>query len=234
MIRKTSKPPRRALPKILGAALAFIAFLAFLAAFMEAKAGRELGAARLLASGGKPAEASVHYFRSLNWYSPLGSSQTAADELAELAASLESRGDDYGSYLAYLRLRAALNAARSFYFPRRDLLAAANAKIASYLARQKLGDAGGEDGAAGPAALERATAYFMAIYSDAPKTNEGWYLAAVGGFIAWTLSGALSIFRLFAPARQSNGLRRRIAAARGPLACFAAGYALWLAGMAFA
>ncbi|MDR3153638.1 MAG: hypothetical protein LBW85_05030 [Deltaproteobacteria bacterium] len=202
-------------------------FLAFLAVFMEVKASRELSLADALAARGLSADAAVHYFRSLNWYSPLGSSQNAAGRLAALGDSLEAAGDREGACLAFLRLRSALCAARSFYMPRRDLLELANGRIADCLARERLGPA------AAPEDLRRERGRFLAIYSAAPVMNEGWYLAAAGGFLIWTLGGVLAVFRFF-KAEPSLPFTRRLHAARAPSICFAAGYALWILGMAFA
>ncbi|MDR1080037.1 MAG: hypothetical protein LBQ79_03515, partial [Deltaproteobacteria bacterium] len=114
--------------------------------------------------------------------------------------------------------------ARSFYTPRRDLLTLANSRIAAYLARTKLGNG------ADPSELERETARFTSIYNGAPATNEGWYLAAVGGFLMWTLGAVFSLFRIF-KSGAAPGFKGKFSRARIPLACFVLGYALWLTGM---
>jgi hypothetical protein len=190
---------------------------------MEVKAGRELSAARDLAAGGDASGAIVHYFRALNWYAPWGASQAAAGELYALGEGLAARGDREGAYLAFLRLRAGLNASRSFYRPRPELLDAANARVAEHLARERLG------AGADPDALARQAALYLSLYRAAPAMNEGWYLAASGGFLMWTLGAVLALFRFFP--QGDRPLARRLAAARAPLGCFALGYALWLLGM---
>ncbi|MDR1042144.1 MAG: hypothetical protein LBR80_18645 [Deltaproteobacteria bacterium] len=223
MIRKPLKVPRLKALRIVLAAMAFLAFLAF---FMEAKAGRELSRAHELLSLGAADEAEIHLFRAVNWYSPLGSSQKAIAELARLASNYAARGQDDEALRSYLRLRAAIVAARSFYMPQKRTLETANSNIARYLARQRLGkDADHE-------ALARETARYGEIYAKAPSMNEGWYLVAVGGFLMWTLCGLAAIFRLFRADGQSAGVG--LAKARTPLAGFVLGYALWIIGMAMA
>jgi hypothetical protein len=204
-----------------------LASVAFLAGFMEVKASLELGTARERQTAGDPRGAMLHYFRSLNWYSPLGASQTAADELWALGNALEDRGETELAYLAYVRLRSALNASRSFYMPRRDLVDQSSRRIASYLAHEM------PDAAKTPEGLATNEEFFYRLYTENPRMNEGWYLAAVGGFLLWTLGGGLAIFRFF-KADRTLPAARRLYAARVPAVCFLVGYALWLAGMMMA
>ncbi|MDR1038078.1 MAG: hypothetical protein LBT40_16400 [Deltaproteobacteria bacterium] len=72
--------PARHFPRWIKALALATAFLAFLGGFMETKASEELARARALVFESNEADAAIHYFRSNNWYLPVGStSQTDAD-----------------------------------------------------------------------------------------------------------------------------------------------------------
>jgi hypothetical protein len=58
-------------------------------------------------------------------------------------------------------------------------------------------------------------------------------LVAVSGFILWTASGISSIFKIFDD-KKDGSATLKIKSARFPLVLFAAGYVLWLTGMALA
>ncbi|MDR1166470.1 MAG: hypothetical protein LBO66_11520 [Deltaproteobacteria bacterium] len=224
----TRKPWARALALI-------ILFLAFMAAFMEIRASGELKKARAFQESGASEKAIVHYFRALNWYSPVGASASAAQELYDLSASLKSQGESAQAYLGFLRLRAALNAARSFYFPRADLLDASNRELSGYLASLKIKEARalGTESALPADFAENETERYYRIYSTYPVTHEGSLFAAVVGFLAWTLGGAWAIARFFRAGAEGLPLSARASLARRPLALFALGYIIWIVGMAW-
>jgi hypothetical protein len=202
------------------------AFLLFLAVFMEARAHERLSLARKALEAHDAGSAIVYYFQAINWYSPVGSSQTAADELSRLGENLSRKDNRELSYQAFLRLRSALNAARSFYFPRKGLLDKANREISLYLAELRTGQP------LGAAETQKYANFYYRIYHSTPRTNEGWYLAVLAGFFLWTISAIRVIFRLFGG--QNDKLRDRLFAARAPITLFFAGYLLWLVSMRIA
>ncbi|MDR2460391.1 MAG: hypothetical protein LBE38_06385 [Deltaproteobacteria bacterium] len=203
-------------------------FLAFIMIFMEVKARHELNQARSYAKTEKDSyKAQLHYFQALNFYSPVGASQTAANELLELAITLDKNGKKEESYNAFLRLRGALNAARSFYIPNRDKIDIANKYIAKYLADLKVKQS------STPLNLENEEAFLYDLYSKNPVTNEFWYLVAVAGFLIWTICAIIAIFKVF-PKDPSLPLKKRLIEARFTLIFFVIGYSLWLTGMSIA
>jgi hypothetical protein len=204
-------------------ALPCLVFLLFLAVFMEVRANERLNKARGELASERIESSITYYFQALNWYSPIGSSQKAAEELGALGASLLEKGDTENSYQAFLRLRSGLNASRSFYFPKRDLLEFANRHISNYLASKTNLQEGEEK--------TKADLYFE-LYQSSPKTNEGWYLTVVLTFILWAMSGIKCIFTLHA--RGNTGVFEKLKSARYPLFLFALSYALWIVAMGVA
>jgi uncharacterized integral membrane protein len=204
----------------------FLAFLVFLSLFMEVKAHERLTKAREAAESKQFHQAIVYYFQAINWYSPVGSSQSAAAELLSLGESLNQAGEKDLAYQSFLRLRSALNAARSFYFPKKEILGKANHAISLYLAEKKLGDNFPPEDIA-----SMTNAYFQ-LYQSTPVTNEGWYLAIVAGFLLWILSAIKAIFTLFGGERAS--LSTKVAQAKIPIVLFFFGYAIWLYAMGIA
>jgi hypothetical protein len=168
-------------------------------------------------------KASMYYFQSINWYSPIGSSQTAAEELFDLAENLNRSGKERLAYQAFSRLRIGLNAARSFYFPRNNLLEKANYNISLYLAASKLNSQQDSDDTI--AAAE----YYFKLYQNSPKTNEGWYLAVLIGFFLWSISIIKSIFILFSD--NQTVLKSKKSSLKIPIILFIMGYTLWIIAM---
>jgi uncharacterized integral membrane protein len=204
----------------------FLAFLVFLSLFMEFKAHERLAKAREAAGSKQFHEATVYYFQAINWYSPVGSSQSATAELLSLGESLNQAGQKELAYQSFLRLRSALNAARSFYFPKKEILGKANHAISLYLANKQLGDN------FPPEDIESLTNTYFQLYQSTPVTNEGWYLAIVAGFLLWVLSAIKAIFTLFSGEQAS--LSTKVAKAKIPLVLFLFGYAVWLFAMGIA
>ncbi|MDR2351818.1 MAG: hypothetical protein LBF22_01425 [Deltaproteobacteria bacterium] len=200
-----------------------LAFLLFLTVFMEIKAHERLNAAREALQTDQNDMAIICYFQAINWYSPVGSSQKAAEELHALAVKLKENGDDALAYQAFLRLRGALNAARSFYIPHKNLITSANTQISQRLAKLKLGES------PDPKELERETERYFQIYQNSPVTNELWYLCVLIGFFLWTISALRGIFILFSG--EKAPLSQKVKAAKIPIILFVSGYALWLFSM---
>jgi uncharacterized integral membrane protein len=193
---------------------------------MEVKASDRLGQARSASQAQHFDSSIIFYFQAINWYSPIGSSQTAAQELFNLANQLKMDGNHELSYLAFLRLRSALNATRSFYFPHKDLIEQSNYEIASYLASKQLANI--ED----TAEKNQLTQHYFEIYQNSPQPNEGWYFAIVLGFLLWVISMVRCIFIYFNGER--NPLKSKFLQARIPITLFIFGYALWLFAMGVA
>lgn len=216
-----------------GRLMAFLAagllFLAAWAALMEVRAGAELKSARLALAGEQPDydKAVRHYFRALNWYSPAGSSQTAADEFLALALRLEERGSRREAFDALLKLRSALYAARSFYQPRRDILATADSLLAWHLAEQAVGY---ERPGRALDFLARVEFYYH-LYSAPSLPHEGWALAAVAGFWLWAGGVLAFIFKVFGPRAVGLSLGPRLAGGRYALLTAGLGCSLWVVGL---
>jgi hypothetical protein len=181
---------KRGLPLWASLSLAAGIFFLFFAIFMEVKAGRELGLAREALP--KSEEAAVrHYFQAINWYAPWGSSQKAAEELWALAERRSNEGKGELAYQAFLRLRGALYAARSFYLPRKDILAACNGFLAGYLADKKIAFHGGLGN------RDELYARYHKIYGAAPDFSEFFAFLAVSSFLGWVFFFAKILFSFF-------------------------------------
>jgi hypothetical protein len=215
-----------------GKALILLAlFLVFLAAFMEIRARGELKLAQSYAADRNHEKAILHYFQALNWYSPWGASQTAASELYLLGLSLKEKDESRLAYLAFLRLRAGLNAARSFYFPRKELIDTANRELAHYLAREKIKENPPPQTLTEDYGREQAE-FFYKLYANTPETYEAGLFLAVFGFFLWTIGCAKAIISLF---REDNvSLEIKFHRARYSVSAFILGYIFWLLGMAYA
>jgi hypothetical protein len=193
---------------------------------MEFRASKELKIAREFALKGNTPKAALHYFRALNFYSPIGSSQTAAKELYDLALDLDKKGQKKEAYLAFLRLRAALNASRSFYTPRKDLLDGANKQISAYLALLHQTEENDQN-----LNYDETYKYYYSLYSKNPPANEFWYFLTVLGFLMWTLGAIKSIFKIFVPSKSTNTILNKLKRAKIPLCIFILGYIMWILGM---
>jgi tetratricopeptide (TPR) repeat protein len=193
---------------------------------MEVKASERLDKARIASESNQIESSIIYYFQAINWYSPIGSSQTAANELFILGETLTQAGQKQLAYQAFLRLRSALNAARSFYFPKKDLLEKSNYQIALYLAAEKLGPSAKSN------EINAAVNRYFQIYQNSPETNEIWYLLILLSFFLWSISAIRSIFTLFN--NENTPLRNKISVSKIPLSLFVIGYALWIITMRIA
>lgn len=203
-------------------ALIVFAVLVFLAVLIEVRARSELGLARKAAARSDVRTAMKHYARSLNWYLPFGSAETAAEELLALGLKLASDGRETEAAIALSRMRSGLYGARSLFTPRRDLIAEAEPHLAGLRARARLG------GSAAPAELDKKTAEYLAIYRRPARPGTGPALAAVGGFAVWVAAVLVFIGVYY---------RREREKPRGAwiwAAVWAAGFILWLWGMKWA
>ncbi|MDR0548103.1 MAG: hypothetical protein LBI10_01625 [Deltaproteobacteria bacterium] len=199
-------------------------FLLFIVAFMEVKANRELKLARIALSQ-SPKTAIRHYFQALNWYAPWGSSQVAADELKDLADRLKNEGRVDLAYEAYLRLRGALNAARSFYWPRPDLQSKANDFLANYLADKKISSMGGQGDKI------RLYGYYLEIYEDKGNFSEFYGFLVVLSFLGWVFYFVKIIWAFFPLSSEKVPFRQKIYLEKILIIMFVACYVVWILAM---
>jgi hypothetical protein len=204
------------------AALAGVVLL-FVVVFMEIKAGRELDLAREFVP--RSAETAIrHYFQALNWYAPWGSSQTAADELLELATKYQKEGQKELAYEAFLRLRGAIHAARSFYTPRRDILAVANVFLANNLADKKLSFTDQKVN------REELYSYYLGIYSAEVNFSEFFALIVVISFFGWIYFFIKFLFSFFGD-KELWPIKRKIVNSKIIIGLFLACYLAWILSM---
>jgi hypothetical protein len=202
-------------------------YLMFLAVLFEYRAREELNEARTFREQGNVEVSNRHYFQALNWYAPWGSSQTAADELMSIAEESFKHGQKTESFMALLRLRSGLLAARSFYVPRRDLIEKANKLIVLYLAESKLGP-----GATQQEIMTQANVYEQ-LYALDKLHKQSWYFFVLLGFFLWVCASFWLII-IFFGSKRSILFKVRLKLARIPLAIFVYGYALWIFSMSVA
>jgi hypothetical protein len=224
MISAQAEKSANTKPKLLTGLIAALVLFAFLVALIEKRAGAELESARTFAAAGDYAAADRHYFQSLNWYAPWGSSQKAADELLALGLEHLKSGREKEAFQSLLRLRSALVAARSFYQPREDLLEIATPLIALILARQKLGVETAREDIAEQAAI------YQALYVSAAKREQRWYFVMVFSFLLWAGSAFYIVFAYFKEKCPLTQAYKR-KALYIPLGVFAWGYLMWLFSM---
>lgn len=199
------------------------------AGLMEFRAKDELTQARqALAKEDQDYEKAVrHYFRALNWYSPVGSSQTAANEFLALSLKLEEQGNRQAAFDALTKLRSALYAARSFYQPRRDILETVDPLLAWSLAEQAVG----YDRPGRSLDFLAKAAFYQHIYSSPSLPREIWALAVEVGFWLWVSGVLIFIFWVFNSEAAALTLKARLARAWYAPAIFGAGYFLWVLGL---
>jgi hypothetical protein len=202
-------------------------YLIFLACLLEHRAGVELVRAREHRALENFTAADSHYFQALNWYLPWGSPQTAASELAEMAAENLEKGAGREAYQSLLRLRGALLAARSFYIPNKELVERANNAICLFLAAEKLGPAASRD-----EIREQAGVYYK-LYSLDRTPGQSWYFLGVLGFLIWAASGFWFV-RVFFGRPTMEGVPVRRAFPLKPALFFIFGYVLWVVAMSMA
>jgi hypothetical protein len=198
-------------------------FIIFIAIFMEVKAANELETARKTLL--KSEETAIrHYFQALNWYAPWGSSQTAAEELRDLGLSLNKEGKRVLAYQAFLRLRGALYAARSFYTPRRDILETANVFLAGYLSDMKLSVNNGRGN------REELYAEYLRIYSADVNFSEFYGFLVVLTFLGWVLSFIKILYSFFGTI-DKNHFKILLLRSKIPIFLFIACYLGWILSM---
>jgi hypothetical protein len=202
-------------------------YLVFLAVLFEGRASQELAKARIFRGQGDFKQANLHYFQALNWYAPWGSSQTAADELMDMAVKNIERREKTEAYYSLLRLRGGLLAARSFYIPRRDLLEKANAIIILYLAEIKLGPQATRE------EFNSQVMIYNKLYSLDALPKQSWYFFVIIGFFTWIIASIWLIVIFFSDKRAVL-FKTRLKLARIPAFIFIYGYALWIFSMSIA
>jgi hypothetical protein len=151
-----------------------------LAARVVYSARTELTAARQAADEGNLDSAIAHYRRAARYYAP-GSPYhvVALVQLEALGRAAEAAGDETRSLAAYRSIRGSILAARSFYVPERERLAAADRRIAALMADQP---APGVDAGKSKAQLY---AEHLALLEASPDPNLLWTLVLLGGFAAF-------------------------------------------------
>ena len=140
----------------------------------------ELDAARLAADGGDSEQALAHYRRAARFYLP-GSPYhvRALDQLAAIGRDADAAGDIDRALAAYRAIRGSIMAARSFYIPERERLAAADQRIAALMAEQP---APGMDAGKSKAQLR---AEHLALLQASPDPSLGWTVVLLAGFFAF-------------------------------------------------
>ena len=125
----------------------------------------------------------VQLRRAARWYAPLSPYHARALHLlwregdeAERAGELER------ALSAYRSVRGAILATRSLYVPERELLTAANERIASLMARQEVP---GVDAGKTPEQLRRE---HLALLTPIPGPNVFWSCVVLGGFVCWVFA----------------------------------------------
>jgi hypothetical protein len=140
----------------------------------------ELDAAHHAAESGDTDQAIAHYRRAARNYLP-GSPYhvTALDQLSNLGRAAEAAGDEIRALAAFRAIRGSIMAARSFYVPERERLAAADRKIATLMAEQA---APGMDAGKSKAQLY---AEHLALLEASPDPNLLWTVLLLAGFAAF-------------------------------------------------
>jgi hypothetical protein len=147
----------------------------------------ELAAARQAADMADVDAAIAHYRRAARYYAPASPYHIAAlDQLESLGGAAEKAGDGARALAAYRAIRGSILAARSFYVPEPDRLAAADQHIAKLMSEQP---APGVD-----AGKTRDTLYaeHLALLEASPDPSLFWSFVLLAGFIAF--AGAAFVF----------------------------------------
>lgn len=151
-----------------------------LAARVVYSAHGELSAAKRAANGGDVDLALAHYRRAARHYAPGSPYHVAAlDQLAALGRAAEAAGDETRALAAYRSIRGSILAARSFYVPEGERLAAADRHIAALMSEQPAPsmDAG----------KTKAQLYseHLALLEASPDPSLVWTLVLLAGFAAF-------------------------------------------------
>lgn len=174
-------------------------------------------------AGDRPYQAAIHYERAIRWYVP-GSPYVgrAADALWDLGQASEDAGDADLALFAYRGLRSGAYATRSFYQPLPRRIAAADEHIAELMIEVPAAAWPDPDL---PADERRDIVLENLRQHTDPAT--GWVVLLELGFLAWLASGAALAWGI------GRGERRR-ARTWILVGAAAAGYVLWIVGMALA
>ncbi|MDR1085460.1 MAG: hypothetical protein LBP22_11560 [Deltaproteobacteria bacterium] len=192
---------------------------------MEVKARNELALARVMAADPLKSENAVrHYFQAMNWYAPWGASQNAAEELAALGQKYNQTGNKDLAYSAFLRLRAGLMAARSFYLPRRELFNQANEFLASYLTDRKLEVSGNQGN------RDDLYSYYFKVYSAGVNFSEFFALIVAVSFLGW-IASFIKIIGVFTSNKNILTVKDRYFRARIAICLFLICYLAWVLSM---
>lgn len=161
-----------------------------------------------------------HYARAMNWYLPFGTAETAAEELYKLGTTWAKQGRNREAALALSRLRSGLYGARSFYTPRKDLIAKAEPLLARLRAQSK------PDAGSSSESLEKRTTRYLSYLQKPIRPSTPAGLAASFGFLLWVAGVIALIFRFFGQAKTRSD--------PGIYICGGAtliGLVLWMLGM---
>jgi tetratricopeptide (TPR) repeat protein len=140
----------------------------------------ELTAARQAADQGDVDAAIAHYRRAARYYAPASPYHvTALEQLERLGAAAEKAGDEARALAAYRAIRGSILAARSFYVPEPERLAAADQHIARLMSEQP---APGVD--AGKT-RDQLYAEHLALLQASPDPSLFWSFVLLTGFAAF-------------------------------------------------
>lgn len=169
-------------------------------------------------------DALFQFRRAAHAYAPFNPYNTMAhDRLWQLARKAELSGDTDRALMAYRAIRSAILSTRSTYTPHPERLEQVNDRIARLMARLPPPPVD-RDKPEGQRMREH-----HELLSDNPMPDPLWSVLLLVGFGAWI--GACVAFILVG-LRRDLGIRRRPAIIS---ACvFAAGMALWIAGLILA
>jgi hypothetical protein len=190
-------------------------------AIFEARA--EAAHATLALERGDPEQAIVHLRGSARWYAPFNAyASDSLLRLEQLAAASEARGDQAQALSAYRSLHAAIQATRSFYTPHAELLARADQKIASLMAREPAPPI-----EANLSEAQRKSEYLALLQPHDPNTLG--VLLAFLGFVTWV--GAAVAFVSWGVDREGRILR---AVAKRSVLCLLLGWIAFAVGLRIA
>jgi len=170
---------------------------------------------------GEYAVAITHYERAIKWYTPFSKTvQLAVERLWQLGTEAEARGNSPLALEAYQSLRSSLYAVQSFYIPYQSWIPKSEERIATLLAKTKVGTEPQED------KLAQDTARFAIQLQRHVGPHLGWSILVEIGFLGWV--GA-TVGLIWYVVDEAGNFARRQGLLWGSL--IAAFFALWLIGM---
>ena len=200
--------------------LVFTLFL-FVVVLLEYRSQNEISLARESLAKKDTEQTLRHYSRSMAWYLPWGTAETAAEELLALAKEWDAKGEAWHAELALHRMRAGLYGARSFYIPRKDLIDQADPILARLMAKRKLGPN------AADTEIAKQTEAMLKILQEPPRPNVVPAAAASFGFLGWI---AAVFFFIWARFGEHPNVRRQWIWSGIWALCFI----IWLWGLKYA